>query len=104
MLLLWLHPSCRWLLAAWGFRAIPLLPLMTLLAMAMAAAVTILGKWLFIGRYKEGDHPLWGAYFIRHWLANQFVTVSIRQTWVLYWGLAQLQGNCREPEVCHPQA
>lgn len=24
-------------------------------------------KWLIIGKYKEGDYPLWGSYYIRWW-------------------------------------
>ncbi|HXC03507.1 MAG TPA: Pls/PosA family non-ribosomal peptide synthetase, partial [Bacteroidia bacterium] len=34
---------------------------------------TILGivsKWLFIGKYKEGDYPLWGLYYFRVWLVQ----------------------------------
>ncbi|HTN17215.1 MAG TPA: Pls/PosA family non-ribosomal peptide synthetase, partial [Chitinophagaceae bacterium] len=27
-------------------------------------------KWLLLGRVKEGEHPLWGAYYFRYWLAN----------------------------------
>ncbi|WP_118952124.1 Pls/PosA family non-ribosomal peptide synthetase [Taibaiella helva] len=27
-------------------------------------------KWLLLGRVKEGDHPLWGAYYFRYWLAS----------------------------------
>ncbi|MBI5397076.1 MAG: amino acid adenylation domain-containing protein, partial [Verrucomicrobia bacterium] len=27
-------------------------------------------KWLVIGRYKAGEHPLWGLYYFRWWLVN----------------------------------
>lgn len=29
--------------------------------------VVVLTKWLVIGRYKEGDYPLWGSYYFRWW-------------------------------------
>ena len=46
------------LLAAIG--AYLLLPPATLL-------VVVLTKWLVIGRFKEGDYPLWGGYYFRWW-------------------------------------
>lgn len=67
---------CRWLLAAWGYKAFALLPVLNLFGLVLGVGMTILGKWLFIGRYKEGEHPIWGWHYIRHWLANQFVVVS----------------------------
>jgi non-ribosomal peptide synthetase-like protein len=27
-------------------------------------------KWLILGKAKEGDYPLWGAYYFRYWLVN----------------------------------
>jgi non-ribosomal peptide synthetase-like protein len=33
--------------------------------------VSILAKWLIIGRYRSGSYPLWGAYYFRWWLARQ---------------------------------
>lgn len=29
--------------------------------------IVILLKWLIIGKYKEGDYPLWGSYYFRWW-------------------------------------
>ena len=29
--------------------------------------VVLLTKWLVIGRFKEGDYPLWGSYYFRWW-------------------------------------
>ncbi|WP_222536485.1 Pls/PosA family non-ribosomal peptide synthetase [Pedobacter polysacchareus] len=35
-------------------------PFFSLLSIAM--------KWLLLGKTKEGDYPLWGAYYFRYWL------------------------------------
>ncbi|WP_118975606.1 Pls/PosA family non-ribosomal peptide synthetase [Taibaiella koreensis] len=32
--------------------------------------LSIACKWLLLGRVKEGDHPLWGSYYFRYWLAS----------------------------------
>ena len=29
-------------------------------------------KWLVIGKYKEGDYPVWGLYYFRWWLVQSF--------------------------------
>ena len=29
-------------------------------------------KWLLIGKYQEGDYPLWGSYYLRWWLVRRF--------------------------------
>jgi len=52
-----------------------------LLVAAIAAIILALGpltmglalaaKWTLIGRYRAGDHPLWGGYYIRWWLVQQ---------------------------------
>jgi len=33
-------------------------------------ALSIASKWLLIGRYKPGSHPLWGPYYVRWWLVS----------------------------------
>ncbi len=30
----------------------------------------IAAKWIIIGKYKEGEYPLWGTYFFRWWLVK----------------------------------
>ena len=30
----------------------------------------IAAKWLIIGKYKEGEYPMWGSYYYRWWLVN----------------------------------
>ena len=36
-------------------------------------ALSIIGKWLVIGRTKPGRYPLWGVYYYRWWLAQRFM-------------------------------
>ena len=31
---------------------------------------SILIKWLVIGRYRAGEYPLWGGYYVRFWFVN----------------------------------
>ena len=59
----------------WGWHKMETL----LLSLALARAVGIVllpligiaGKWLIIGRYREGRYPLWGHYYLRWWLVDQ---------------------------------
>ncbi len=39
-------------------------------------AVSILGKWLIIGRTKPGRYPLWGVYYYRWWLAQRLIGLT----------------------------
>ena len=32
--------------------------------------IGIAAKWLIIGKYKEGEYPLWGTYFFKWWLVK----------------------------------
>ncbi|SDL14037.1 non-ribosomal peptide synthetase terminal domain of unknown function [Pedobacter sp. ok626] len=32
--------------------------------------LSIVSKWLLLGRTKEGDYPLWGTYYFRYWLVK----------------------------------
>ncbi len=34
------------------------------------AAFSIAIKWLVIGKFKEGDYPLWGSYYFRYWFVK----------------------------------
>ena len=38
----------------------------------LVLAVVIASKWIIIGRYQEGDYPLWGSYYFRWWLVKNF--------------------------------
>ncbi|NDC43218.1 MAG: peptide synthetase, partial [Chitinophagia bacterium] len=46
--------------------------LLYLLLPPVFAGLSILVKWLVIGRYKEGDYPLWGTYYFRWWFVKTF--------------------------------
>ncbi|WP_137863561.1 MULTISPECIES: Pls/PosA family non-ribosomal peptide synthetase [unclassified Sphingomonas] len=41
----------------------------------LAMFVSILVKWLVIGRFRAGDYPLWGAYYFRWWFVRRFSEV-----------------------------
>jgi non-ribosomal peptide synthetase-like protein len=38
--------------------------------------IAILAKWLIIGKYRPGRYPLWGAYYIRWWIASRLQHLS----------------------------
>lgn len=38
--------------------------------------VSIIVKWLVIGKFKEGVYPLWGWYYFRFWLVKKFVDLT----------------------------
>ncbi|WP_427167675.1 Pls/PosA family non-ribosomal peptide synthetase [Streptomyces sp. C1-1] len=60
------------LLGSW---APPLSGLVLLGAGGVAALVSILAKWLLVGRHHTGEHPLWSGYVWRNELADTFVEV-----------------------------
>ncbi|MBJ7533433.1 amino acid adenylation domain-containing protein [Rhodomicrobium vannielii ATCC 17100] len=39
-------------------------------------SLSILLKWLVIGRYKPGRYPLWGLYYFRWWFVGKFQSLS----------------------------
>ncbi|MCX4760825.1 amino acid adenylation domain-containing protein [Streptomyces sp. NBC_01275] len=54
----------------------PLLSGLVLLAAGAAAAVlSIVAKWLLVGRHRTGEHPLWSGFVWRNELADTFVEV-----------------------------
>jgi non-ribosomal peptide synthetase-like protein len=42
---------------------------------AVAAGVTSAAKWLLVGRFRPGEHPLWSSFVWRNELADTFVEV-----------------------------
>ncbi|AVV43540.1 amino acid adenylation protein [Streptomyces sp. P3] len=59
-------------LGAWA----PLLSGLVLLgAGAAAALVSVVAKWLLVGRHRSGEHPLWSGFVWRNELADTFVEV-----------------------------
>lgn len=54
---------------------VPLLilpPAFTALGVAMMA-MCVAFKWVVMGRYQEGQSPLWGWYYLRWWLVKAFL-------------------------------
>lgn len=38
----------------------------------LTIGLSIISKWVLIGKFKEGRYPLWGTYYFRWWLARLF--------------------------------
>ncbi|WP_197172349.1 Pls/PosA family non-ribosomal peptide synthetase [Novipirellula aureliae] len=47
-----------------------------ILAYPSIVGVSILAKWVIIGRYRAGSYPLWGLYYFRWWLAARIQRAS----------------------------
>ncbi|MFF7974280.1 Pls/PosA family non-ribosomal peptide synthetase [Streptomyces sp. NPDC007905] len=62
-------------LSALGVWAPLLSGLVLLAAGAVAAMVSIVAKWLLVGRHRAGEHPLWSSFVWRNELADTFVEV-----------------------------
>ncbi|WP_234995776.1 Pls/PosA family non-ribosomal peptide synthetase [Streptoalloteichus hindustanus] len=43
----------------------------TVLTWPVLMVLSIAAKWLLIGRYKPGEHRLWGWFYLRWWLVNK---------------------------------
>lgn len=57
-------------------------PFMLLAASLCAVAVTVAVKWLIIGRYRAGDHPLWSLFVWRDEIVNS-CQETLAGTWLL---------------------
>ncbi|MER7835894.1 Pls/PosA family non-ribosomal peptide synthetase [Streptomyces sp. NPDC096040] len=62
-------------LCALGAWAPVLSGLVLLAAGAVAGLVSVLAKWLLVGRHRSGEHPLWSSFVWRNELADTFVEV-----------------------------
>ncbi|MFI1724303.1 Pls/PosA family non-ribosomal peptide synthetase [Streptomyces sp. NPDC020489] len=62
-------------LCALGGWAWALSGLVLLAAGGVAALVSIVAKWLLVGRHRGGEHPLWSSFVWRNELADTFVEV-----------------------------
>ena len=38
--------------------------------------LSILAKWILIGRFKAGRYPLWGWYYLRFWIVKKLIDLS----------------------------
>jgi non-ribosomal peptide synthetase-like protein len=54
--------------ATWVITSVALI----VLAWPILLAFSIAAKWAIIGRYRAGDHPLWGSYYWRSWICDRF--------------------------------
>ncbi|GAB3411259.1 non-ribosomal peptide synthetase [Schumannella luteola] len=60
--------------SAWGLGwAIVLSGVVLLAAGAVAAGVSTVAKWVFVGRIRAGEHPLWSSFIWRNEVADTFV-------------------------------
>ncbi|GGK19050.1 hypothetical protein GCM10010124_09580 [Pilimelia terevasa] len=50
--------------------------LVAVLAWPALLGVTLAAKWLLIGRYAEGEYPLWGEFHRRWWLVGRLYALS----------------------------
>ncbi|MFE9453249.1 Pls/PosA family non-ribosomal peptide synthetase [Streptomyces sp. NPDC006739] len=62
-------------LCALGPWAAPLSGVVLLAAGGAAGVVSVLAKWLLVGRHRRAEHPLWSAFVWRNELADTFVEV-----------------------------
>ncbi|MCW8381016.1 Pls/PosA family non-ribosomal peptide synthetase [Streptomyces justiciae] len=62
-------------LCALGVWAWALSGLVLLAAGVAAALLSIVAKWLLVGRHRSGEHPLWSSFVWRNELADTFVEV-----------------------------
>jgi hypothetical protein len=88
--LAWTVVACLWVafaraLESFGVRGARLLALLAALAAGKLFVAGLLlplaglaGKWVVVGRYRPGQHPPWGFYFLRWWLVDQWLDVCGR--------------------------
>ncbi|SOD79340.1 non-ribosomal peptide synthetase terminal domain of unknown function [Streptomyces sp. 1222.2] len=62
-------------LSALGGWAWPLGGVVLLAAGALGCVLSVLAKWLLVGRHRTGEHPLWSGFVWRNELADTFVEV-----------------------------
>ncbi|MEP6481679.1 MAG: Pls/PosA family non-ribosomal peptide synthetase, partial [Rhodoglobus sp.] len=63
-----------WLIDLWGLvPAVLLSGVVMLAAGAVAAGVTSAAKWIFVGRIRVGEHPLWSSFVWRTEVSDTFV-------------------------------
>ena len=46
------------------------LPTILLLEVLLLAPVCAVTKWTLMGRYREGNYPLWGWVYLRWWMVR----------------------------------
>jgi len=38
--------------------------------------ITVALKWIVIGKFRKGDYPLWGAYYLRWWFITRLLSIT----------------------------
>eukprot|EP00899_Mesostigma_viride_P015419 jgi/Mesvir1/23879/Mv10671-RA.1 len=51
-------------------------PIGVLVYFASALLLSVIFKWVLIGRYREGSYPMWSTYFLRWWTVERMVAIS----------------------------
>jgi non-ribosomal peptide synthetase-like protein len=80
--ILLLNGSLHWrgLLGGWSWEMLVALVLgATLAYVPLACCLTVALKWLIIGRFRAGEYPLWGWYYLRFWLVKKLVEAAPTQ-------------------------
>ena len=63
-----------WIAAASGYAVAALLTgLVMLLAGFVAAAASVVAKWVLVGRIRPGEHPLWSSFIWRNEVVDSFI-------------------------------
>ena len=72
---------CAWLIETWDLvLAILASGVVLLAAGAVAAAITTIAKWLFVGPIRAGEHPLWSSFVWRTEVSDTF-TEMVAAPW-----------------------
>ncbi len=74
----WFFPYLAYTFLASRMDRLPALTLSGLSFILIPPAAMLLSvaiKWLVIGRYRAGEHPLWGMYYFRWWFVRRFQDV-----------------------------
>lgn len=79
----WFNPDIE--LLAWVIASFSAM----LLLFPTVVLISIVGKWIIIGRFKAGTYPLWGGYYFKFWLVCKLMdlvpTRVMRGTPFLTW-------------------
>ncbi|WP_125916693.1 non-ribosomal peptide synthetase, partial [Hymenobacter coccineus] len=68
-----------WLTAQADWALVALVAAAVLAYVPVACGLVIVFKWLIIGRFKAGEYPLWGLYYVRFWVVKKLVEAAPTQ-------------------------
>ncbi|AMJ65175.1 Pls/PosA family non-ribosomal peptide synthetase [Hymenobacter sp. PAMC 26628] len=68
-----------WLTAQSDWAIVALVAAAVLAYVPVACGLVIVFKWLIIGRFKAGEYPLWGLYYVRFWVVKKLVEAAPTQ-------------------------